>query len=577
MLIKQGKTYRWRLSQNESSLVTELADGLNIRDVFAKILVNRGIRSVEEAIRFLKSDIRDLLPPEQMKDMNRVVSRVITAIQRRETIFIYGDYDVDGITSISILLNFFRSLGVEVFYYIPDRQSEGYGLNRDAIDKIVSEGAKLIISVDCGISAREEIAYASEKYNVDVIVIDHHRVVGNLPNAYAILDPYRDDCEFPFKPLAAVGVVFFFLIALRKRLREMAFISVDRQPNLKDYLDLVALGTIADIMPLKGENRILVKHGLKVLNKNKRIGLYHLVQSCASRFEKISAKEISYRIAPRLNAAGRIEDPRYAVQLLTTDDADVAKRLVSELNNHNSRRQRIEEEILREAFEQIERMPDVGQRASMVLSSEQWHIGVIGIVASKIARKYNKPTILFSVKDGIAKGSGRSVGNFDLMEGIRQCSSYLFEYGGHKNAVGLSISVEELENFSMAFEEVVQRSSDCIRELPEIIVDDLLEPAEINDLFFTYMEQLAPFGNENPEPVFYSPNYEVISVRYQKGLSIVHLRKNKRQEIGLFWGEESALEDLPEKIDIIYTPFRDNYQNSDILKLRIMDFCESER
>ncbi len=575
MLLGKGRTYRWLYNEAETGKLRALSEGLRINQSVAKILLNRGISGVDDAVRFLRSDIKDLLPPENMKDMDRVVDRVIEAIRKRETVFIYGDYDVDGITSISILLNFFRHLKMEVFYYIPDRQSEGYGLNKDAIDKIVLEGAKLIISVDCGISAREEINYARQKYNVDVIVIDHHRVVGDLPAAYAILDPYRDDCEFGFKPLAAVGVVFYFLIALRKKLRETGLISVSGQPNLKDYLDLVALGTVADIMPLKGENRILVKHGLKVINKNKRIGLSQLVQSCAGKFEKISSKEISYRIAPRLNAAGRIEDPRYAVQLLTTDDPEVARKLVAELNNHNSKRQRIEEEIFRQALEQIERIKDIEQRSSIVLASENWHIGVIGIVASRISRKFNKPSILFSVKDGIAKGSGRSVGAFDLIEGIKKCSRYLLEYGGHKSAVGLSLGVQNLDEFREAFEAVVRGSAEYIRELPEIVVDDMLEPSDIGRDFFSHLEQLAPFGNENPEPVFYSAGYRVLSYRYQKGIGILQLKKNGRQETGLIWGEEDMLNSIPENINIIYTPFLDSFQNTEILKLRILDFSEA--
>ncbi|MGB9598909.1 MAG: single-stranded-DNA-specific exonuclease RecJ [Myxococcota bacterium] len=575
MLLGKGKIYRWLYNEIDQKKIGEFAEKLRIDNSIARILLNRGISDYTEAIKFLKCDLKDLLPPENMKDMEKVVERVIKAIQNKETVFIYGDYDVDGITSISILLNFFRHLGMEVFYYIPDRQSEGYGLNKDAIDRIMLEGAKLIITVDCGISAREEIAYAKERYNVDIIVIDHHRVVGDLPAAYAILDPYREDCEFPFKPLAAVGVVFYFLIALRKRLREDGIISISEQPNLKDYLDLVALGTIADIMPLKGENRILVRHGLKVLNKNKRIGLAHLVQSCAGKFEKISSKEISYRVAPRLNAAGRIEDPRYAVQLLTTDDPEVAKRLVAELNNHNSKRQRIEEEILRQALEQIENMEDIKSHYSIILASENWHIGVIGIVASRISRKYNKPSILFSIKDGIAKGSGRSVGSFDLIEGIKRCSRYLLEYGGHKSAVGLSLEVENINKFREAFEEVVMQSSDSFRELPELIVDGILEPAEINGEFFNHLEQLSPFGNENPEPVFFTSNYDVVSYRYQKGTGILQLRKNGRQEIGLIWGEEDLISDIPPKVNIVYTPFIDRYQNTDILKLKIIDFSKS--
>jgi len=575
MLLGRGRTYRWLHNDLGEERVRKLAKALKIEESFAKILINRGIESTEEGLKFLRCDIKDLLPPENLKDMDRVVDRVIRAIQCNETIFIYGDYDVDGITSISVLLNFFRALGVEVYYYIPDRVNEGYGLNKSAIDRIVHEGAKLIITVDCGISARDEIAYAREKYNVDIIVIDHHRVVGRLPDAYAILDPYREDCTFEFKPLAAVGVVFYFLIALRRRLRELGVLSPSRQPNLKDYLDLVALGTIADIMPLKGENRILVKHGLKVLNKSKRIGLSSLIQSCASRIDRISVKEISYRVAPRLNAAGRIEDPRYAVQLLTTDDVEVAKKLVAELNNHNAKRQRIEEDILKQALEQLESQKGAEKRWSIVLSSPEWHIGVIGIVASRISRKFNRPTILFSIQDGIAKGSGRSIGSFDLIEGIRECGDLLLEYGGHKSAVGLSISLEKLDTFKEVFEHIVEQRSHSIVELPEIIVDDIIEPSSIKSSFFDYLEQLAPFGNENPEPVFYSPSYEVLSCKYQKGNYILQLRKGGRQYIGLMWADEDISQDIPSRIDIIYTPFLDRYQNTDILKLRIIDFSRA--
>ncbi|MBI4746663.1 MAG: single-stranded-DNA-specific exonuclease RecJ, partial [Deltaproteobacteria bacterium] len=445
----------WRVREPEIALQKTLAASLNISTITSQLLINRGISDVEQAGRFLSSTLSDIRSPLGMKGMKEGVERVLKALHNKEKIAIYGDYDVDGITSTSILLMFLKSAGADVSYYIPERIAEGYGLNADAIRSLAEKGVTLVITVDCGISDHTEVKLAKE-LGVDVIVTDHHEVPDDPPPAYVVINPKQQGCPFPFKNLAGVGVAFNMIIALRATLRDEGFWKGKEVPNLKEYLDLVALGTIADVVPLVDENRIFVKYGLMELTASTKPGIIALKEISGLSDAQINAGMVGYRLAPRINAAGRVGKGVDGVRLLTSERYDEAASIAKLLDDGNKERQGLEEVILREATEMAEAGLIYG-RKSLVLASENWHPGVIGIVASRIAEKYYRPTVMIALKNGVGKGSARSIHPFMLYEGLKECSHLLNEFGGHDYAAGLSINEENVEKFRDAFERVASK------------------------------------------------------------------------------------------------------------------------
>ena len=505
----------WRLPSPNTKVQTRqigtLASELEISPVVSQILINRGIITTEDAKEFLFPSLKQLHNPLLIKDMEKGVDRLIEAISGNEKIVVYGDYDADGITSTVILVKFLREIHDNVSYYIPERIDEGYGLNMTAIDKFRDEGIKLIITVDCGVSDHEEIAHAVSS-GIDVIVTDHHEIPDILPDCSAVINPNRSDCSFPFKFLAGVGVAFNLLIALRGKLRNMGFWEGRKSPNLREYLDLVAIGTIGDVVPLQDENRILTKIGLGVSNNNRRIGLKALVAVSEMRNKTISAEAAAFKLIPRINAAGRIGAPGDAVELLLTEDEEKAAILAGRLDSYNKERQKMEKAILEEILEYIDTTVDIDQVNSLVFSSRKWHPGVIGIVASRLVDRYHRPAILISIRDGIGKGSGRSIVEFNLYGGIEKCSSMLLSYGGHRYAAGISIREEDIEEFSKAFSRAVHEEMGDEKPVAETIIDALCDLDEIDYTLISQIEMLAPFGNMNPEPILCAKGIKISSL-----------------------------------------------------------------
>ena len=493
---------RWRVREPELALQKTLAASLNISTITSQLLINRGISDIQQAERFLSSTLSDIRSPLGMKGMKEGVERVQKALHNKEKIAIYGDYDVDGITSTSILLMFLKSAGANVSYYIPERIAEGYGLNADAISGLAERGVTLLITVDCGISDHAELKLA-KGLGIDVIVTDHHEVPGDLPPAYAIINPKQSGCPFPFKNLAGVGVAFNFIIALRATLRDEGFWKEKEVPNLKEYLDLVALGTIADVVPLVDENRIFVKYGLMELTASTKPGIIALKEISGLNDVPINAGMVGYRLAPRINAAGRVGKGVDGVRLLTSESYDEAASIAKLLDDGNKERQGLEEVILREATGMVE-SGLISDRKSIVLASENWHPGVIGIVASRIAEKYYRPTVMIALKDGVGKGSARSIHSFMLYEGLKECSHLLKEFGGHDYAAGLSINEENIEKFRDAFERVASNKLSDEDMVPEMDIDATMDLNDVTEGLVNELDNLAPFGEANPEPLLCS-------------------------------------------------------------------------
>ena len=557
---------RWKMSPANKELQTELGRELNILPLTAQLLVNRGLVDFGRASSFLRPDLSSLHDPLLMKDMDRAVERVSRALVNKESIAVYGDYDVDGTTSAALVYLFFKEIGVEVTTYIPDRQSEGYGLNADAVRKLAASGIKLMITVDCGSSNGPEIELASS-LGMDVVVTDHHEISGDAPNAAAVLNPKQKGCTFPFKGLAGVGVAFNLIMALRAHLRENGWFTSAAAPNLKRYLDLVAFGTVADLVPLMDENRILVSYGLKELENTERPGLKALIEIAGLR-SRPDADSIAYQIAPRINAAGRVASAATALRLLITEDSAEAASLASQLDRENGSRQRMEAETLEEALAMLEGHTDRG----IVLFSERWHPGVIGIVASRLVDRFCKPAVLIALDNGVGKGSARGIRSFDMLEGLKSCSGLLDRFGGHKAAAGLTVSMGNLAGFK---DEFVRYANTILTDedlTPEINLDAVVTLDEVNSRLIAEIGSLAPFGQSNREPLLCLSDAQIV------GTEVVgsrHLRLKvkhgscSRSAIG--FGLAGLHPMRGDGYGIAFSPYIDEWQGSRSLKLRVKD------
>ena len=565
-------TTQWKLSEGNEDIQNLFVRELGITPILSRILTTRHILTAEDAHRYLSPSLNDLHNPFLMKDMHRGVQRMIKAIHCQEKVGIYGDYDADGITSVVILVKFLRDMGHNVAYYIPDRIQEGYGLNGPAIDKLNAEGVKLMVTVDCGVSDHEQISYAKSG-GLDVIVLDHHEVPNTLPDAVAVINQNRKDCRFPFKNLAAVGIVFNFLIALRGALRKEGFWSNRRYPNLREYLDLVALGTIGDISPLVDENRIFAKVGLDLITEGKRTGIKALKEVCNIENQIIDSSKASFCLIPRINAAGRIASAIEAVQLLLTDDMDEARKIANRLERYNRKRQFMEKNILSEILDEIETTINPEKMGALVFASDKWHPGVIGIVASRLVDRYYRPVILISLRDGIGKGSGRSVADFNIYQGLKKCDSLLLSYGGHRYAAGISIREEDIKEFAALLEQAIREEMGVSDFISHTIIDAQCDLHEINHDLLSQVGMLAPFGSRNPEPVLCVRNIHVTSktvvgnnhLRMRvsgDGLSINSIWFSKGHFIHSLSGGA---------VDIAFTPQITNWNGSSDIQLKLKD------
>jgi single-stranded-DNA-specific exonuclease len=559
----------WRLKEAESALVERLAREAGIPPLLALVLANRGFGEPVEADRFLSASLADIHDPLTMLGMESAVARLFSAVTAGEKVCVYGDYDVDGVTAVALLIDFFRKIGLDSLYYIPNRLEEGYGLSIEGVRSVAATGAKVIITVDCGITAVKEAQLCAE-LGIALIITDHHTPGPLIPAACAVINPLQPGCPFPFKYLSGVGLAYNLAIALRGALRRAGHFEARPEPNLREYLDLVALGTVADIVPLVDENRIFVKHGLNELTRSARLGVQAL-KKVAGVDGPVTCGAVGFRLAPRLNAAGRLEDAALGVELLLCNDRQQGEAIAAELNINNLERQTLEQEILREALEMVGNDPLLKGRKSIVLASGTWHPGVIGIVASRIVELFYRPTILIAMQNGNGRGSGRSIPNFHLYDALRACSERLLKFGGHKYAAGIAIDEANLDKFVSSFDAVAGGLLSDADLIPELAIDGVIRPAELTLELAGQIERLAPFGMGNPEPLFLLRGARLISRRVLKGS---HLKLRLAcgelvvEAIGFNLDHEVA---VGETVDLVCSLQINNWQGRSGLQLRIRD------
>ena len=492
---------KWQIYDTDEDKVNELVTKYDINELLATILVNRDIVDEQKLEIFLNPTRNNFHDPFLMPDMEKAVERIIKAINNKEKVIIYGDYDADGITSITVLKKFLEDVGLNADYYIPNRLNEGYGLNNNAIQKIVENNYELMITVDCGISGIEEINYANS-LGLETIVTDHHEVGDDIPNAIAVVDAKRKDNKYPCRDLAGVGVVFKLIQAISKKLES-------KEEEYLKYLDIVCVGTISDIVPLVDENRVITKLGLMLVKQTKNIGLKSLIVS--SGYKKIDSTTISFGIAPRINACGRMGHAEEALKLFLSKNINEVKDLIKILNEYNVERQSTEKRIYEEALNQIQKN-HLEEKDAIIVAGENWHHGVIGIVSSKITELYFKPSILLCYEDDIAKGSGRSIPGFDLHDALMKCQDTIEKFGGHSMAIGITIKRENFQKFCYEFEEVAKDSN--LKDIfPMIQIDAEFELKDINKDMVKSLEQLEPFGEGNKTPIFVFRNVKIDSIR----------------------------------------------------------------
>jgi len=594
---------RWKINnQSNQEEIKKLSSKLNnLDETLTNILLQRKIDTFEKAKTFFRPSLDEIHDPFLMKDMDKAVNRLQSAIENQEKILVYGDYDVDGTTSVSLvysyLKNFYPALNKEVEkieqinlsdslkisqsdnhqnrygleYYIPDRYAEGYGISYQGIDYAAENDFKLIIALDCGIKAIDKVTYATEK-GVDFIICDHHRPGDEIPKAVAVLDQKREDCNYPYKELSGCGVGFKLMQAWTQK-------EGKDESKLMQYLDLLAISTCADIVPITGENRVFVYYGLKVINKNPRLGIKTMVELAKLKNE-LTVTDIVFTIAPRINAAGRIETGNKAVEMLVEENTKKALEFGGHINELNIERKELDKAITAEALKQIEDNVDLQDKKTTVLFQDNWHKGVIGIVASRLIETYYRPTIILTESNGKATGSARSVKDFDVYDAIDACSDLLEQFGGHKYAAGLTMKLENLEAFTQRFEEVVSEQIDPELLIPQISIDSRLELHQITAQFYKILKQFAPTGPGNMRPVFMSENVFITNNSRKIGEDKTHLRLEVFQEDNpdikfncIAFGMAHMLDELAEGVpfSIVYNIEENHWNGNTTLQLNLKD------
>ena len=557
---------KWQIYQVNDEKVKELQEKYNINKLLSTILVNRGITEEKQIQKFLNPKRNDFYNPYEMPDMEIAVNRILQAIKNGEKTIIYGDYDVDGITSVTVLKSFLEERGLKVDEYIPNRLNEGYGLNKKAVESIANQGYTLMITVDCGISAVEEVNYANE-LGIETIITDHHEPGSELPKALAVVDAKRKDNKYPFRNLAGVGVVFKLTQAISMKL------GLEEKDYLK-YLDIVCVGTISDIVPLVDENRVIAKLGLKLVEVTRNPGLKALLN--ASGYKVVNSNTISFGIAPRINACGRMGYEEEALKLFLTENLVQASEITERLNKYNRDRQEIEKNIYDEAIKMMEKEDSNAQ--SIVLGSNNWHHGVIGIVSSKITEMYFKPSILICFEGEDGKGSGRSIPGFDLHEALAETAKYLEKYGGHEMAVGLSLKKNNFNRFKEAFEKYVEEK-DITGIVPIIEIDKQISLKDIDSNIVKQLDLLEPFGEANRRPVFVYKNLKIDSIRALSDGK--HLKMTLKDgntivnAIGFNMGQLSKEYMIGDRIDVVGTLEINAYNGREMVQINVKDIMKS--
>ncbi|MDB5011997.1 MAG: recJ [Daejeonella sp.] len=551
--------------------VSELSSSLQINETLAGLLVSRGVTTFEEARDFFRPKLEHLHDPFLMKDMELAINRIEKAIALHEKILVYGDYDVDGTTSVALVYSFFKKYHDAIEFYIPDRYKEGYGISTQGIDYAAEHGYSLIIALDCGIKSLDKVAYANEK-GVDFIICDHHLPGSELPAAIAVLDPKRSDCEYPYKELSGCGIGFKLIQAFTQK-NDIPF------ENIVCYMDLVAVSIASDIVPITGENRVLAFHGLKRLNSEPCMGLSALID-IAGRKNNLTITDVVFTIGPRINAAGRIDDAKHAVNLLIADSHDLAYLKGQVINLKNTERKEHDANITEQALAMIDGDIDLIEKKTTVVYSHDWHKGVIGIVASRLTEKYYRPTIVLTHSNGHVAGSARSVHGFDLYEALSECDDLLLQFGGHKYAAGLTMETENIPAFQKRFEEVVSRTIPDELLIQKIGIDAELMLNQIDGKFFRILNQLSPFGPQNMPPIFIAKN-----VYTYRGASLVgnnHIKLAVVQKdspvfdcIGFGLGEHLSILNSGEPFDVCFTIEENVWKEKRTIQLNIKGIRES--
>ena len=559
---------KWVYNNVDENKVLEIKEKYGLSELLANILVGRNIIEENQIKVFLEPTRNDFYDPFLLPDMEIAVPRIINAIENKKKIVIYGDYDVDGITSISVLKMFLEDRGLDVSEHIPNRLDEGYGLNKEAIDEINKSGCKLMITVDCGISGLEEVEYANS-LGIETIITDHHEPLDELPKAIAVIDAKIKTNKYPFNKLAGVGVVFKLIQAISIKL------GLDEKEYLK-YLDLVCIGTISDIVPLVDENRVIAKLGLKLVEVTRNIGLRTLLDSIG--YKKVNSMSVSFGIAPRINACGRMGHADEALKLFLTNDKSEAIALTQKLNDYNKERQDIEKNIFEEALNKINE-ENIEEKSAIVLGGDNWHHGVIGIVASKITDMYFKPSILICFENNKGKGSGRSIPGFDLHKALCETSQYLEKYGGHAMAVGLSLSKDKFENFKKAFQEYAD-SKDINEIVPIINIDKLITEKELNLEAVRDLEKLEPFGEANKCPLIAYKNLKIDSIRVltegkHMKLTLKTEKNNIITAMGFNMGYRAEEYLIGDKVDIVGTLEINAFNGNENIQFNLKDIMKS--
>ena len=559
---------KWEINRPDEEKVNEIETKYQINNLLAKILVNRGITTEKDIKQFLSPTRKDFYNPYLMPDMEKAVERIIKAIDNKEKVLIYGDYDVDGITSVTVLKSFLEERGLKVDEYIPNRLDEGYGLNKTAVEKIASENYTLMITVDCGISALEEVKYANS-LGIEVIITDHHEPGENLPEAIAVVDAKRKDNKYPFRNLAGVGVVFKLIQAISVKL------NLEEKEFLK-YLDIVCIGTISDIVPLVDENRVIVKLGLKLVEQTRNLGLKTILQ--ASGYQKVDSTTISFGIAPRINACGRMGHQEEALKLFLSTDTEEVVKLADKLNEYNKQRQEKEKQIFLEALEKINKEA-INEESVMVIDGENWHHGVIGIVASKITEMYFKPSILLCFEGEEGKGSGRSIPGFDLHEALTKCEGSLEKFGGHSMAIGLSVKKHQIEELRKKLDEIAKEKQ--IDKIVSILkIDAQVELKDINMQIVESLKHLEPFGEENKVPLFVFKNLKIDSIRaLSEGkhikLTLRQDNKNIINAMGFNLGHFTNDYRIGDKVDVVGSLEINKFNGEENMQILLKDMMKS--
>lgn len=559
---------RWTLkSKPEKQKVQQLQKELQVDEIIATLLVQRGIETYEQAKTFFRPTLEDLHSPYLMKDMDVAVNRIENAIKNKENILVFGDYDVDGTTAVSLVSSYLKSFYPNIDTYIPDRYDEGYGISFKGIDYAEDNGISLIIALDCGIKSIEHVEYANEK-GIDFIICDHHRPGLVLPNAIAVLDPKREDCSYPYDELCGCGVGFKLIQALGQNRAQTI-------EDLLPYLDLVAVAIAADIVPMTGENRVLAKFGLEIINSNPRPGIQALIQNI--RKQAISITDVVFVVAPRINAAGRIKHGNYAVQLLTEFNLEQASEFALEIEEFNTDRRGLDKQITKEALLQIEENQEEN-RFSTVVYQEDWHKGVIGIVASRLIESFYRPTLVFTKSGDKLAASARSVKDFDVYNALEACAEHLEQFGGHMYAAGMTLKEENYVDFKKAFEKTVQETIHPDLLIPEISIDAEIDFSNINPKFVRILNQFEPFGPQNMHPLFLTKNVTDTGHGKLMGKEEEHIRLFLKQNnsegigaIGFGLGKKIDITKNFTPFDVVYSVEENEWNGNVSLQLRLRD------